>query len=124
MARSNPVAVKVVLIDTQYIQTDPSSFKSVVQSLTGKDSCVSWIARSSFTGDDAKRKRSSAAVHEIRSSGINVVGHSGGDGDCGRGTDGNNNSLLSKGIMSSKDLDTMMLDMPSMEDFQYWLSER
>ncbi|KAL9659499.1 hypothetical protein QQ045_024305 [Rhodiola kirilowii] len=30
--------LKVVFIQTQYINTDPMSFKSVVQSLTGKDS--------------------------------------------------------------------------------------
>ncbi|KAL8506212.1 hypothetical protein ACS0TY_017175 [Phlomoides rotata] len=32
----NPV--KVVIIDTQYVKTDAMSFKSVVQSLTGKHS--------------------------------------------------------------------------------------
>nr|GLL47192.1 VQ motif protein [Ipomoea trifida] len=32
--------VKVVVINTQYIETDARSFKSVVQSLTGKDSPV------------------------------------------------------------------------------------
>ncbi|XP_022636061.1 VQ motif-containing protein 1 [Vigna radiata var. radiata] len=30
--------VKVVIINTQYVQTDATSFKSVVQKLTGKDS--------------------------------------------------------------------------------------
>ncbi|KAH7545156.1 VQ motif-containing protein 10 [Ziziphus jujuba] len=114
MASSNPEAVKVVLIDTQYIQTDPMSFKSVVQSLTGKDSCVAWINKRSFTGDAAKRKRS-AAVHQIS----DIV--NGGVSD--RGSDhGNNISLLSKG-MSFKDLDRMMLEIPSMEDLQYWFSE-
>lgn len=31
-------SVKVVLIETQYVETDAMSFKSVVQTLTGKDS--------------------------------------------------------------------------------------
>ncbi|PHT43715.1 hypothetical protein CQW23_17740 [Capsicum baccatum] len=35
------VPVKVVIINTQYIETDARSFKSVVQSLTGKNSTVS-----------------------------------------------------------------------------------
>lgn len=35
---ANPV--KVVIINTQYIETDVASFKSVVQELTGKDSKV------------------------------------------------------------------------------------
>ncbi|KAK7324433.1 hypothetical protein VNO77_27969 [Canavalia gladiata] len=30
--------VKVVIINTQYVETDATSFKSVVQKLTGKDS--------------------------------------------------------------------------------------
>ncbi|MED6148575.1 hypothetical protein PIB30_054381 [Stylosanthes scabra] len=38
--------VKVVIINTQYVETDATSFKSVVQKLTGKDS--------SAEGDDGK----------------------------------------------------------------------
>ncbi|KAK9093579.1 hypothetical protein Syun_028490 [Stephania yunnanensis] len=34
----NAVEVMVKIIDTRYVQTDALSFKSVVQSLTGKDS--------------------------------------------------------------------------------------
>ncbi|XP_061354841.1 VQ motif-containing protein 1-like [Gastrolobium bilobum] len=30
--------VKIVIINTQYVETDATSFKSVVQKLTGKDS--------------------------------------------------------------------------------------
>nr|XP_007149217.1 hypothetical protein PHAVU_005G051400g [Phaseolus vulgaris]ESW21211.1 hypothetical protein PHAVU_005G051400g [Phaseolus vulgaris] len=33
--------VKVVIINTQYVETDATSFKSVVQKLTGKDSDTS-----------------------------------------------------------------------------------
>ncbi|KAI3465972.1 hypothetical protein Pfo_022635 [Paulownia fortunei] len=40
----NRDAVKVVIINTQYVETDAVSFKSVVQSLTGKDSIVSAAA--------------------------------------------------------------------------------
>ncbi|KAG4957893.1 hypothetical protein JHK85_044273 [Glycine max] len=32
--------VKVVIINTQYVETDATSFKSVVQKLTGKDSDI------------------------------------------------------------------------------------
>ncbi|KAL0328351.1 UNVERIFIED_CONTAM: VQ motif-containing protein 1 [Sesamum calycinum] len=35
-----PDPVKVVIINTQYIETDAVSFKSVVQSLTGQDSAA------------------------------------------------------------------------------------
>ncbi|KAF3449938.1 hypothetical protein FNV43_RR06017 [Rhamnella rubrinervis] len=109
---SNAEAVKVVLIDTQYVQTDATSFKSVVQSLTGKDSCVAWIEKGSFTGG-AKRKNKTAI--QLSSSGINVAGTV--DGGL---RDSNISKVLSKG-MSFKDLDRMMLELPSTEDLQYWL---
>lgn len=32
--------VKIVIINTQYVETDATSFKSVVQKLTGKDSDI------------------------------------------------------------------------------------
>ncbi|KAJ9691026.1 hypothetical protein PVL29_013274 [Vitis rotundifolia] len=51
----NQKPVKVVIIGTQYIETNPLSFKSVVQSLTGKDSCVAWIEESSYKS--RKRRR-------------------------------------------------------------------
>ncbi|GMH24477.1 hypothetical protein Nepgr_026320 [Nepenthes gracilis] len=37
--------IKVVYINTQYVETDAVSFKSVVQMLTGKDSTVATDAR-------------------------------------------------------------------------------
>lgn len=108
---TNPEAVKLVLIDTQYVQTDPTSFKSVVQSLTGKDSCVAWIEKSSFTGG-AKRKNKNA--FQLSSSGIDVPRAVGGLGDS------NISKVLSKGL-SFKDLDRMMQELPSTEDLQFWL---
>ncbi|OIT01454.1 PREDICTED: VQ motif-containing protein 1-like [Nicotiana attenuata] len=39
-AKNMRVPVKIVVINTQYIETDASSFKSVVQRLTGKNSNV------------------------------------------------------------------------------------
>ncbi|KAK3001489.1 hypothetical protein RJ639_020533 [Escallonia herrerae] len=39
--------VKVVIINTQYVETDATSFKSVVQNLTGKDSKVAHEPSSS-----------------------------------------------------------------------------
>ncbi|KAL6554322.1 hypothetical protein OROMI_019995 [Orobanche minor] len=36
--------VKVVIINTQYVETDAVSFKSVVQSLTGKNSTAAAVA--------------------------------------------------------------------------------
>ncbi|CAA2964493.1 Hypothetical predicted protein, partial [Olea europaea subsp. europaea] len=54
MAGRNREAVKVVIINTQYVETDAMSFKSVVQSLTGKDSTM--LSTQSFA---TKQQRSS-----------------------------------------------------------------
>ena len=40
MSGCNREPVKVVIINTHYVETDAMSFKSVVQKLTGKDSTV------------------------------------------------------------------------------------
>ncbi|KAL7103872.1 hypothetical protein ACP275_08G207200 [Erythranthe tilingii] len=42
--RGNKDTVKVVIINTEYVETDARSFKSVVQNLTGKDSTISASA--------------------------------------------------------------------------------
>ncbi|KAL6570570.1 hypothetical protein OROGR_000120 [Orobanche gracilis] len=44
MGRGNRDHVKVVIINTQYVETDAVSFKSVVQSLTGKNSTAAAVA--------------------------------------------------------------------------------
>lgn len=114
MACANRQAVKVVLIDTRYVETDPMSFKSVVQSLTGKDSCVAWIEQSSFGG--AKRKRPvgvNGSSFELRP-GLEDNGESGGNG--GKA------SILAKGL-SFKDLDTMILEAPPMEELRFLWAE-
>ncbi|KAL6999753.1 hypothetical protein U1Q18_000911 [Sarracenia purpurea var. burkii] len=55
MSRGNPEAVKVVFIDTQYVETDATSFKSVVQKLTGKDSAATATGLGS--GPSEKNKK-------------------------------------------------------------------
>ncbi|CAN1227303.1 VQ motif-containing protein 1 [Linum grandiflorum] len=95
-------SVKVVLIDTRYVVTEPENFKSVVQRLTGKDSCVSWIEERSFIGGGGqKRKRQSPSPSSV-----------GGSGEW----------RMSKG-MSFKDLDRMMLEIPTGDELhQLWAS--
>ncbi|XP_018809749.1 VQ motif-containing protein 1-like [Juglans regia] len=109
---SRDQAVRVVLIDTQYVETDALSFKSVVQSLTGKDSCVSWIEKSSF---GVENRKGPVAVNR---SGFDKSGCDNINNGCG-GTGNRSVSMLSKG-MSFKDLDVMILHAPPMEDLQ-WL---
>ncbi|KAL1537990.1 VQ motif-containing protein 10-like [Salvia divinorum] len=45
--------VKVVIINTEYVETDAVSFKSVVQRLTGKDATVAAERRQSQPGSEA-----------------------------------------------------------------------
>lgn len=47
MSRSGREPVKVVIINTEYVETDAGSFKSVVQKLTGKDAIVAGSSSSS-----------------------------------------------------------------------------
>lgn len=86
-------AVKVVHIETQYVETDPLSFKSVVQSLTGKDSCLAGIEKNFFGADKRSKRAAVSHNHVINYNGTSAVG-------CGN----RHVSVLSKG-MSFKDLD-------------------
>ncbi|CAK9160282.1 unnamed protein product [Ilex paraguariensis] len=81
--------VKVVIINTQYIETDAVSFKSVVQRLTGKDSIVE-VESSSSTGRKTSRVGAPAKI-------------SGGD------------SFFSKEL-SFKDFDRLLMEMPPLEE--------
>ncbi|CAH1450048.1 unnamed protein product [Lactuca virosa] len=95
LRRRDPV--KVVIINTEYIETDAMSFKSVVQRLTGKD-----------TPSPSPK---------------NSLSHVGGGGGCGgRGGGGVNSPMLKKG-MSFRDLDKLLLELPSMDDIYQFCSE-
>ncbi|CAJ1957884.1 unnamed protein product [Sphenostylis stenocarpa] len=50
--------VRVVIINTQYVETDATSFKSVVQKLTGKDSDTSGTTTESKRHDKGEVQRS------------------------------------------------------------------
>ncbi|KAM7270144.1 hypothetical protein ACFE04_029358 [Oxalis oulophora] len=64
--------VKVVLVNTRYVETDCRSFKSVVQNLTGKDSNVSWIENNSFDQQKRNKRSSSGASAAHRGNGLEV----------------------------------------------------
>ncbi|XVF40135.1 hypothetical protein PTKIN_Ptkin01aG0086800 [Pterospermum kingtungense] len=106
-------AAKVVLIDTQYVETDPVSFKSVVQRLTGKDCCVGWIEESSFSGRKTETKvaRKGAAEGSSRGTGTATLG-------VGYG----GVSMLSKAL-SFKDLDRMILEAPPEDELKLLWAE-
>ncbi|KAI3695307.1 hypothetical protein L1987_78302 [Smallanthus sonchifolius] len=86
--------VKVVIINTEYIKTDAMNFKSVVQHLTGKDS-----------------PNPTCSLNHKLSRGGGVVG--GGVGGGGGG--GLSSPMLKKG-MSFRDLDNLLLELPTMDE--------
>ncbi|KAL6975538.1 hypothetical protein U1Q18_024334 [Sarracenia purpurea var. burkii] len=96
MSRSvNAEPVKIVFINTQYVETDATSFKSVVQRLTGKDSAV--------VAEPKARRESQAAM---------VVASGGGRGGGGSGS---GSSVLSRGV-SFKDVDRLFLELPLLDE--------
>lgn len=118
MSGKKQETVKVVLMDTQYVETDPTSFKSVVQKLTGKDSSVAWIKESnSSSSADPKREVISVEVNKLEDE---VV------------SDDNNNynassvSMLSKGVsFKGMEVNRMIFDLefPPPEELQWLWAE-
>ena len=93
MSRSRKDPVKVVIINTEYVETDAMSFKSVVQRLTGKDS-----------------------PSPVSSPKTNMMSSHGGR----RGVV--NSPMLKKG-MSFRDLDKLLLELPSMDDMYQFCAD-
>ncbi|KAI4333399.1 hypothetical protein L6164_018220 [Bauhinia variegata] len=56
--------VKIVIISTQYVETDARSFKSVVQKFTGKDSDTA-AAKGKALGSRTERERNHGAGFEV-----------------------------------------------------------
>lgn len=104
-------ATKVVLIDTQYVEADPLSFKSVVQRLTGKDCNVGWIEESSFSG--RIRKTETKVAQKGTAAGTGTTTATVGVGAYG------GVPMLTKGL-SFKDLDRMILEAPPLDELK-WL---
>ncbi|XP_076934758.1 VQ motif-containing protein 1-like [Bidens hawaiensis] len=98
----NPV--KVVIINTEYVQTDAMSFKSVVQHLTGKDSPDPAIS----LNNKLSRGGSNVGGADV------YVGGAGGGGG-GVGGDGMSSPMLKKG-MSFRDLDKLLIELPTIDE--------
>lgn len=84
--------VKVVIINTHYVETDSMSFKSVVQKLTGKDSTVA----------EGKEKDSNILKERMERRASKPWSSSGG-----------NKAVLMKNL-SFKEFDRLLREMPPM----------
>ncbi|CAL0333691.1 unnamed protein product [Lupinus luteus] len=83
--------VKIVIINTQYVETDATNFKSVVQKLTGKHSCY----------DDVAARKAKRVRHNVVVSGVEVPCSS----DAGHGSS-----------FSLSDFDMFLSEMPLIND--------
>ncbi|KAE9585094.1 hypothetical protein Lal_00018284 [Lupinus albus] len=88
--------VKVVIINTQYVETDATSFKSVVQKLTGKDS--DYLESKAEKAEREKRLNNNQV-------GVEVHAPEGGLGS----------SFLMRDV-SFKEFDRFFTEMPSLND--------
>ncbi|KAL7129330.1 hypothetical protein ABFS83_13G059400 [Erythranthe nasuta] len=104
MKRQLPV--KVVIINTQYVETDAISFKSVVQSLTGKDSTVAAAGAAATV----------AAKLKSRSSGASAFNYNNSNSNSNSNSDSNAiERVLERGV-SFKDFDRMLKELPSLDE--------
>ncbi|KAK6932204.1 VQ protein [Dillenia turbinata] len=97
--------VKVVIICTRHVETDPKSFKFVVQSLTGKNSSV----QDQVVSPSPKRRKITS------SEGLN------GDGG-GYHNDKKIDAFDETGFFEEQ-LDTLLLEMPSAEELRRLLHQ-
>ncbi|KAF7803164.1 VQ motif-containing protein 1-like [Senna tora] len=113
--------VKIVQIETRYVQTDAMNFRDVVQSLTGKNSSTAWVGNNNI---------------DINNSNIinNNASYYGGDvrvkpEEEGANSNNNNNSnasdLLSSVILKNvsfhKDFERVLLSDLPMDDLPWLL---
>ncbi|GMJ10018.1 hypothetical protein like AT1G78410 [Hibiscus trionum] len=99
--------MKVVIINTEYIETDAMSFKSVVQELTGKDSRVTSNPprpRSRFYREEIKKKEQAGGIRP----GVGVGSTSSRPGE----------SVLMKNL-SFKEFERLLKEMPPVDDL-WW----
>ncbi|EOA35921.1 hypothetical protein CARUB_v10021179mg [Capsella rubella] len=103
--KSEPM--KVVFINTQYVETDARSFKTVVQELTGKDAIV---AAGPFDSPSASDSRCYGGRGSKIGEDTRQFYGGGGGGGSGR-------------LESTTEFDTFFKEMPQMEEFYKLWSE-
>ncbi|KAM5586532.1 VQ motif-containing protein 10 [Rosa sericea] len=112
--------VKVVIINTKYVETDAMSFKDVVQKLTGKDSRVAYEVQEPPPPPVTNNKctsqfsnfRDQGLINGIRSSMTNSNSNPAGL------MPRSNSSVMMRNI-SFKEFDRLFREMPPMEEY-FW----
>ncbi|XP_018505386.1 VQ motif-containing protein 1-like [Pyrus x bretschneideri] len=103
-------SVKVVIINTKYVETDAMSFKDVVQRLTGKDSRVAYevqepVTKSPkyFLKEEINGRTSNNVMESSNTSTTSTMSR-------------DNSSVLMRNI-SFKEFERMFREMPPVEEF-------
>ena len=96
---------KVVIINTQYVETDSGSFKDVVQKLTGKNSTVE---EAGGDGENASKRRSDKSKSSTSSSNSHLSSAAG--AEILRG-----NSVLTRDF-SFKEFERLLTEMPPIDE--------
>ncbi|XP_048501619.1 VQ motif-containing protein 10-like [Beta vulgaris subsp. vulgaris] len=118
---NNVKPTKVTFIGTRNVIVEAKDFKSMVQSLTGKNSYVAWVKGPSHAFSLSQKKRKVDPGLELqpqRQPSDGGVSHGGNDFvDCSGGIDGGFTYL------STADLDEMLRGSPLMEELHNWADE-
>lgn len=107
--------VRVVIISTQFIETEPANFKTIVQRLTGKQS--HHIHRNCELPPPPKRRRlsPSISVSEVATSTGGIKGASSSDNIMNLSSLPSSSVMFSRGSASVSDLDRLHT-LPSWEE--------
>ncbi|XP_058749988.1 uncharacterized protein LOC131623005 [Vicia villosa] len=87
---NNKKPVKIVIITTQYVETDAMSFKSVVQKLTGKHSSDDRVDDEAAEGRKAKKERNDFSDFDVAA--------------CESGHDGRSSFFISDSLLNECDI--------------------
>ncbi|XP_027338183.1 VQ motif-containing protein 10-like [Abrus precatorius] len=101
--------LKIVQIETRYVQTDAVNFRDVVQRLTGKNSSTAWIGRRNAASALSSSEIIEGVNHAI------AKPHDWNKGAASNGTLTNDllpSSMLMNNYVSSKDFDALLLELP------------
>ncbi|KAJ0986178.1 hypothetical protein J5N97_004534 [Dioscorea zingiberensis] len=109
MSGKPPKAMKVTIIETQFVQTDAEQFKSVVQRLTGNNiSPPSSVVVPKFQGDHVgkmKASEGSAGGREWRNSKTEVA------------------AIVAPNKVKEEDVNGLLMEVPSLEDLSKLLGD-
>ncbi|XP_010667736.1 VQ motif-containing protein 10-like [Beta vulgaris subsp. vulgaris] len=115
---NNVKPTKVTFIGTRNVIVEAKDFKSMVQSLTGKNSSVAWVEGPSYACSLSGNKRKVDPGLELqpqRQPSDGSVNHVNNDYvDCSGDVDGGFTCL------STADLDEMLRGLPLMEELKNW----